>query len=111
MGSRVTVHTENLLSKCISSFKHPTLFKSQARPPNAEETGLLQKSYNFSYTDNQIVTIQLNLDMETYFPSFDDHSTFYKGNTIHQFNLREKQTDSGSPISDSWIDIDNAPQE
>jgi hypothetical protein len=70
-----------------------------------------QKSYNFSYTDNQIVTIQLNLDMETYFPSFDDHSTFYKGNTIHQFNLREKQTDSGSPISDSWIDIDNASQE
>jgi hypothetical protein len=70
-----------------------------------------QKSYSFSYTDNQIVTINVSIDMETYFPSFDDYSTFYKGNTIHQFNVREKQTDSGAPIGDYWVDIDNAPSE
>lgn len=70
-----------------------------------------QKNYNFSYTDNQIVTVNLNVDMETYFPSFDDYSTFYKGNTIHQFNVRAKQEGSGSSLDELWIDIDNLPGE
>ena len=75
------------------------------------ETADIQKLYNFSYTDNNIVTISINLDMETYFPSFDDYSTFYKGNTIHQINLRSSQSDSNSPISDQWIDRDFPPTE
>lgn len=75
------------------------------------DTAEFQKKYDFTYADNQNVAITLNLDMETYFPSFDDHSTFYKGNTIHQFNLRESQAGSGAKISDSWIDPDYPPAE
>lgn len=75
------------------------------------ETADFQKSYSFTYTDANIVTISLNLEMETYYPSFDDHSTFYKGNTIHQINLRESQTGSNATISDRWIDQDYPPTE
>jgi len=49
--------------------------------------------------------------METYFPSFDDHSTIYKGNTIKQFNLRESTGPEHSTISDIWIDQDFPPSE
>jgi hypothetical protein len=75
------------------------------------ETADFQKSYSFTYTDANIVTISLNLEMETYYPSFDDHSTFYKGNTIHQINLRESQSGSNATISDRWIDKDYPPAE
>jgi hypothetical protein len=75
------------------------------------ETAQFQKTYSFTYTDNNIVATTLDLDMETYFPSFDDHSTFYKGNTIHQINLRESDASSGANISSSWIDKDWPPSE
>lgn len=76
-------------------------------PDSAE----FQKAYNFTYSDANIVTISLNLDMETYFPTFDEKSTFYKGNTIHQFNLRKKQSGSDATLDDSWIDVDYPPAE
>jgi hypothetical protein len=75
------------------------------------ETADFQKTYSFDYTQNNIVTTSLNLDMETYFPSFDDHSTFYKGNTIHQINLRQNDADSGANISSTWTDQDWPPTE
>lgn len=76
-------------------------------PENAE----FQKLYSFSYTDTNTVSITLNLDIETYFPSFDDHSTFYKGNTIKQINLRESQSGSNSPLDNVFIDPDFPPSE
>ena len=75
------------------------------------ETAQFQKSYNFTYTDSNIVSISLDLQMETYFPSFDDHSTFYKGNTIKQINLRENSGITGSTLDDVWIDRDFPPNE
>jgi hypothetical protein len=75
------------------------------------ETAQFQKSYNFTYADNNVVTTSLSLAVETYFPSFDDHSTFYKGNRIDQFNLRQGQAQTGSALSDSWVDIDFPPSE
>ena len=75
------------------------------------DTAEFQKLYAFSYTDDNKVTISLSIDIETYFPSFDDHSTFYKGNTIHQINLRQSQADSGAIINDVWIDPDFPPSE
>lgn len=75
------------------------------------ETAQFQKTYSFTYTDNNIVATTLDLDMETYFPSFDDHSTFYKGNTIHQINLRESDASSGANISSTWTDQDWPPTE
>jgi len=76
-------------------------------PENAQ----FQKSYSFVYSDQNMVTTTFSLSVETYFPSFDDYSTFYKGNKIDQFNLRQGQTQTGSTISDSWIDIDFPPSE
>jgi hypothetical protein len=75
------------------------------------ETAEFQKTYSFDYTQNTMVTTTLNLDMETYFPSFDDHSTFYKGNTIHQINLRQSDANSGANISSTWTDQDWPPTE
>ncbi len=49
--------------------------------------------------------------METYFPSFDDHSKMYKGNTIKQFNLRENTGIIGTSLNDSWVDQDYPPAE
>jgi hypothetical protein len=76
-------------------------------PENAD----FQKKYDFTYTDDTKVTITLNLDLETYFPSFDDHSTFYKGDTIKQFNLRNSQIDHGTNFNDTWTDEDFPPTE
>jgi hypothetical protein len=75
------------------------------------DTAQFQKTTNFSYTDNTTVSISLDLQMETYFPSFDDHSTFYKGNTIKQINLRQNSGITGSTIDDTWIDRDFPPSE
>jgi hypothetical protein len=75
------------------------------------DTAQFSKMYSFTYTDANIVSISLDLNMETYFPSFDDHSTFYKGNTIKQINLREDSGLTGSTLNDSWIDRDFPPSE
>jgi hypothetical protein len=69
------------------------------------------KSYNFTYTDSNVVSIALDLNMETYFPSFDDHSTRYKGNMIRKFNLRESSGPDNAPILDTWIDENYSPGE
>jgi len=70
-----------------------------------------EKKYDFTYAEDQKVTITLSLDMETYFPSFDDHSTFYKGNTIRQFNARVSQTGGDRVYDDTWVDQDYPPSE
>lgn len=75
------------------------------------DTGDFQKTYNFDYTTDQKVSINFTLDFETYFPSFDDYSTRFKGNTIRQFNLKQKGTDSNVTFNDSWVDQDWPPSE
>lgn len=75
------------------------------------DTAQFTKSYSFVYSDANTVSISLDINMETYFPSFDDHSKMYKGNTIKQFNLREVTGDDGTTLSDSWIDQDYPPAE
>ncbi|CAB4175733.1 hypothetical protein UFOVP972_339 [uncultured Caudovirales phage] len=75
------------------------------------DTAQFTKSYSFVYSDANTVSISLDINMETYFPSFDDHSKMYKGNTIKQFNLRENTGDDRSTLNDSWIDQDYPPAE
>ena len=76
-------------------------------PDNAE----MQKNYNFSYTDNTKVTISMNINMETYYPSFDDHSTMNKGNTIKQWDVRQGNNGESSNTNESFIDTDYPPKE
>jgi hypothetical protein len=75
------------------------------------DTAQFTKSYSFVYSDANTVSISLDLNMETYFPSFDDHSKMYKGNKIKQFNLRENTGDDRSTLTDIWIDQDYPPSE
>lgn len=75
------------------------------------DTAQFTKSYNFVYSDANTVSISLDLNMETYFPSFDDHSKMYKGNTIKQFNIREVTGDDNTTLNDSWVDQDYPPAE
>jgi hypothetical protein len=75
-------------------------------PDNADFT----KNYNFTYTDSNTVSINLDINIETYFPSFDDHSKMFKGDTIKQINLRESII-GGQQLDDSWIDQDYPPSE
>ena len=70
-----------------------------------------EKKYDFDYESDQRVNISFQIDMETYFPSFDETTVFYKGNTIGQIELNQKIKDSGASISDSWIDVDHPPGE
>ena len=55
--------------------------------------------------------IPFTVSMETYFPSFDDYSTRYKGNTIRQILLQYKETSSGTKLDSSNIDKDYPPSE
>jgi hypothetical protein len=70
-----------------------------------------QKEYNFDYTNDQRVNITFDIAMETYFPSFNEDSVFYKGNTIKQFGLNTKMEDTGADINGVWIDQDYPPSE
>lgn len=72
------------------------------------ETEDFQTPYEFSYTDNKVVTSTLSIDFETYFPSFDDHSTRSKGNTIRQYMIRERQDGSAELLAGHWTDIDDS---
>lgn len=68
------------------------------------------KKYNFTYADDQYVKTQFQLELETYYPSFDDTSTLYKGNVIRHFNSSTKLPE-GTTLSDKWIDQDYPPTE
>ena len=69
------------------------------------------KKYNFVYTDDTYVTTSFTIDMETYYPSFDDSSTMDKGNVIRQWGSRTKAEGSDSNISTTWIDKDYPTKE
>ena len=42
------------------------------------------KAYKFSYTDNNKITITFQIEIETYFPSFDKTTEMFRGNVIDQ---------------------------
>lgn len=70
------------------------------------ETMMQDKKYNFTYDQDQYVNTTFSLDLETYYPSFDDSSTMYKGNTIKHFNISKKSMGDNTTINDSWVDKD-----
>jgi len=76
--------------------------------PDAES---FQKEYSFDYTKDQRVDVSFSIDMETYFPSFNEDTMFYKGNTIRQIGLNTKLEDTGMNLNDSFIDQDHPPSE
>lgn len=75
------------------------------------ETMSNDKKYAFNYNDDTYVNTTFSISMETYFPSFDESATMYKGNVIRQFGVTKKIQDSGTTISDTWVDPDFPPAE
>jgi len=68
------------------------------------------KKYNFEYSTDKYIHTKFQIAMETYYPSFDDSSTMYKGNTINHFNM-SKKTPDGTTLADVWVDKDFPPTE
>ncbi len=64
------------------------------------------KKYNFTYTDDTYVNTGFSIDMETYYPSFDDSSTMYKGNVIRQWGSFTKLSGNNTNIDKGWVDTD-----
>lgn len=75
------------------------------------ETVSNDKKYSFTYADDTYVTMTFSIDMETYYPSFDDSSTRYKGNVIRQFGSFQKLNGTDITINKDWIDSDFPPSE
>jgi hypothetical protein len=69
------------------------------------------KEVKLSYETDQRVKSKFSIELETYFPSFDDETTFYKGNVIRQWFLNQKNKDSGTSLDSSFIDQDYPPSE
>jgi hypothetical protein len=62
------------------------------------------KAYKFSYTDNNKITITFQIEIETYFPSFDKTTEMFRGNVIDQILTKTIDKDSGQLDSKNWID-------
>ena len=75
------------------------------------ETMTNDKKYNFEYDADKYVHTKFQVNVETYYPSFDESSTMYKGNTIQHMNVAKKLEGDGTTISDAWIDKDFPPTE
>lgn len=64
------------------------------------------KKYNFTYKDDTYVETSLQVNMETYYPSFDQSSTRERGNVIRQFGSDTKINGSNSSVGQKWTDQD-----
>jgi hypothetical protein len=62
------------------------------------------KAYKFSYTDNNKITITFSIEIETYFPSFDNTTEMFRGNVIDQILIKTIDKDSGQLSGKEWID-------
>tara|TARA_Y100000389_G_C17468472_1_gene527991 strand:- start:610 stop:1395 length:786 start_codon:yes stop_codon:yes gene_type:complete len=70
------------------------------------ETITNDNKYKFTYKDDTYVETTFQVNMETYYPSFDQSSTMDKGNVIRQFGIDKKISGSGSVLSSTFIDKD-----
>jgi hypothetical protein len=63
----------------------------------------VDKVYKFSTTDQNKINVTLSIDVETYFPSFEQSSKRLSTNVIERINLNKKD-DSGNNMTSSWVD-------
>jgi hypothetical protein len=63
----------------------------------------VDKVYKFSMTDQNKINVTLSIDVETYFPSFEQSSKRLSTNVIERINLNKKD-DSGNNMTSSWVD-------
>ena len=63
----------------------------------------VDKVYKFTMTDQNKINVTLSIDVETYFPSFEQSSKRLSTNVIERINLNKKD-DSGNNMTSSWVD-------
>ena len=79
---------------------HGVRIPAQFQFPAAET---VDKKYTFMYTDNNKLTVSLSLDVETYFPSFEQSSRRKSTNVMERMNIGVKDA-GGVLLKDDWID-------
>ena len=67
----------------------------------AQET--VEKSYKFTLVDNNKVNLKFQLEIETYFPSFEATSTRKISNIMERIDTTRRDS-AGNLLSDSWQD-------
>ena len=63
----------------------------------------VDKVYKFTMTDQNKINVTLSIDVETYFPSFEQSSKRLSTNVIERINLNKKD-DSGNNMTRGWVD-------
>jgi len=75
------------------------------------DSGSVEEKSQFTYDDDTTVKHNIIIDMETYFPSFDEHSKMYKGNKIDHWNIRKGIEGESTKTGDTFVDKDHPPAE
>ena len=68
----------------------------------------VDKLYKFTMADNNKITVSLSIDVETYFPSFEQSSKRKSTNVIERFNI-SKQDTGGTIMTTGWVDQNTQP--
>jgi hypothetical protein len=63
----------------------------------------LDKTYKFTYAENNKINVSLSLDVETYFPSFEQSSRRKSTNVMERMNIGVKDA-GGTLLKDEWVD-------
>lgn len=74
------------------------------------ESEKIDRKYAFTYVDNNKLQVNLKVDVETYFPSFETSSKRLSSNVMERIQLNKKDSDN-NPMDTSWIDKDDLPEE
>ena len=67
------------------------------------ENETIDKKYSFTYADNNKLHVNFSVDVETYFPSFEQTSKRKSSNVMERINLREFQNPD-EKVSSTWVD-------
>jgi hypothetical protein len=76
------------------------------------DTTQMEKPTSFDFTQKDIGKLSYQIQMETYFPSFEKSSEFHRGNVIRQWKSRlRSKYDPGQTFDQSFTDEDYPPTE
>lgn len=67
------------------------------------ESETIEKSYKFTYADNNKLNVNLSINVETYFPSFEKSSTRNRANVMDKILVVHKDP-NGGVIKSDWTD-------
>lgn len=90
----------NFSNRVVYFQYHGIRIPAQFQFPSTET---IEKSYKFTMTDPNKIHVSLQLEVETYFPSFEKTSKRHSHNIMERINVR-RDIDGGANISSSWTD-------